>query len=47
MSQLSTADDNKKTTKGKSFFVYFVLGFIALILLIVYIYGRNGDGLPT
>ncbi|MGB0863145.1 MAG: hypothetical protein ACPG19_09990 [Saprospiraceae bacterium] len=46
MSQLSTAEDNKKDTKGSGLFAYFVMGFIAFILLLVYIYGRNGDGLP-
>jgi hypothetical protein len=46
MSQLSTAEDNKVENKGSGLFAYFVMGFIAFILLLVYIYGRNADGLP-
>ncbi len=47
MSQVSTAEDNKKTTKGKTLFLYFVMSFIAFILLVVYVYGRNADKLPV
>lgn len=45
--QLSTAEDNKKPTKGLSLFVYFIMFFMAFILLVVYVYSRNGDMLPN
>lgn len=44
---VSANEDVKRPTKGSAFFIYFLLTVVSIILLIFYIYSRNGDALPN